>query len=80
MEGVMEAYYITDADVMKDSNLELTALSMALDRSQEILLERGLSMPEHLSLTYGNNAREGKAQHTAKWMAWLVASGKLRSV
>ena len=80
VEGVMEAYYITDADVMKDSNLELTSLSMALDRTLEILKERGLSMPEHLSLTYDNTAREGKNQHMAKWMAWLVATGKFRSV
>jgi hypothetical protein len=80
VEGVVEAFYITDADMMKDSNLELTALSMTLDRVSEILKERGLSMPEHLSLTYDNTAREGKNQHVAKWMAWLVASGKFRSV
>ena len=80
VEGVLKAYYITDADVMKDSNLELTALSMALDQTREILKERGLTMPEHLSLTYDNTAREGKNQHVAKWMAWLVASGKFRSV
>jgi hypothetical protein len=41
VEGAMEAYYITDADVMKDSNLELTALSIALDRTREILFQRG---------------------------------------
>jgi hypothetical protein len=37
-------------------------------------------MPEHLSLTYDNNAREGKTQHMAKWMVWLVANGRFRSV
>jgi hypothetical protein len=33
--GVMEAYCIIAADVMKDSNLELTAFSIAMDRSRE---------------------------------------------
>jgi hypothetical protein len=65
---------------MKDSNLELTALSIALDRSHEILHGRGLSMPDHLSLAYDKTSREGKNQDMAMWMAWLVCSGKFRSV
>jgi hypothetical protein len=80
VEGVLEAYYITDQDMKKDSNLELTVLSLALDKTLEMVLFKGISMPEHLSLTYDNTAREGKNQHMAKWMAWLVSTGCFRSV
>ena len=80
MEGVLEAYYLTDQDVKKDSNLEITVLTLALDQTFAILSDRGVTMPENLSLTYDNTAREGKNQHVAKWMSWLVASGVFRSV
>ena len=79
VEGVLACYYLTDQDVKKDSNLELTSLTLALDRTLQLLQGRGLLMPEHLSLTYDNTAREGKNQHMAKWMAWLVAQKWFRS-
>ena len=80
VEGVLEAYYITDQDVKKNSDLEITVLALALEESKTILQQRGLSLPENLSITYDNTAREGKNQHLAKWMAWLVAEGIFRSV
>ena len=80
VEGVLEAYFVTDQDVKKDSNLELSALAYALDLTRKELDMRGVSMPEHLSLTYDNTAREGKNQHVAKWMGWLVLHKKFRSV
>ena len=60
LKGVLEAYYTTDADVMKDSNLELTMVPMFLNRALEILTERGMSMPERLPLAYDKTAWEGK--------------------
>ncbi len=80
VEGVLEGYYITDQDVKKDSNLEITVLTLALDQTWAILKARGVTMPENLSLTYDNTAREGKNQHMAKWMSWLVAEGVFKSV
>ena len=81
VEGVLEGYFVMDQDVKKNSDMEITILSLALERSAELLSSRGgVMMPEHLSLTYDNTAREGKNQHMAKWMAWLVSRGMFRSV
>ena len=80
VEGLLEIYFLTDQDVKKDSNMEMTCISRALDMAQRELLLRGLDMPEHLSLTWDNTAREGKNQHLAKYQAWLVSTGCFRSV
>ena len=80
VEGVLEACYITDQEVEKDSSLELTILGLALSKTSELLQAKGIAVQEHLSLTYVNTAREGKSQHMAKWMAWLVSNGTFRSV
>ena len=53
---------------------------MALDKTFELLQAKGIEIPEHLSLTFDNTAREGKNQHKAKWMALLVSTGTFRSV
>lgn len=80
VEGVLEMYVILDEDVKKDSNQNCSILSWALDKAAGILEKRGLTMPEFMSVTYDNTAREGKNQTVAKWLSWLVASGKFRSV
>ena len=80
VEGVLEAYFLTDQDVKKSSDMELTVLSLVLGKTSSCLRDSGITMPEHLSLTYDNTAREGKNQHMAKWMAWLVSNGFFRSV
>ncbi len=46
VEGVLEAYYITDQDVKKDSNLELAILGLALSKTSELLQTKGSVMPE----------------------------------
>ena len=75
IEGVLEMYFVMDADVPKDSNCECTCLSLALDEASKILAERGLNMPKYVSLKYDNTGREGKNQHVAKFEAFLQAKG-----
>jgi hypothetical protein len=61
VEWVMEAYYTMDADMMKDINLELTSLSLALDWTRA-----------HLSLTYDNMVRaQGKVDSNAGMGMWV---------
>ena len=79
VEGVLELYLAMDADVAKDSNMEATALSIAMDRTYKILQGKSLPMPEHLSVKFDNTGREGKNQHITKYLAWLTATGKFRS-
>jgi hypothetical protein len=80
VEGLWEVFLLTDSDVKKDSNMEMTCISLTLDLAQQELQKRGLTMPEHLSLNWDNTAREGKNQHLAKYQAWLVSTGRFRSV
>ena len=68
-------YLLMDEDQHKDSNMEITALCFALNCTANILMQRGLPVPEHLSLKFDNTAREGKNQHLAKFLAWLTATG-----
>ena len=75
VEGVVEMYLLMDEDQPKDSNMEITALCFALNCTANILMQRGVPVPEHLSVKFDNTAREGKNQHVAKFLAWLTATG-----
>ena len=80
IEGLVSMFFIADPDLKKDSNTECTVVAMALEFMAYELKARGTEMPEHLVLKYDNTGREGKNQHFAKFMAWLVAGGKFQSV
>ena len=80
VEGLFETYWVMDADVRKDSGMECTCLSLAIGRAQQVLAERGLGLPEFLSIKYDNTAREGKNQIVAKWMSLVQHRGVFRQV
>ena len=40
-----------------------------------MLADRGLRLPEFLSIKYDNTGREGKNQIVAKWMSWIQHRG-----
>ena len=46
--GVSELYYSSDTDTRKDSNAQRTILSAALDKINDDLSNRGLTMPGHI--------------------------------
>ena len=48
--GVLDAFYMTNCDPRKDSNSNASLLSRTLDHVNDILQEKGLTMPEHLCL------------------------------
>ena len=60
VEGLLECYYLADADVNKDSNMEMTVISLVLDEAAVEYEKRGLTMPEVLMINYDNTGREGK--------------------
>ena len=80
VEGLFEQHWVMDADVPKDSNMECTCLSLALDKAKDLLAQKGLRLPEFISIKYDNTGREGKNQHVAKWMSWIQHSGIARQV
>ena len=60
VEGLFEQYWVMDQDVPKDSNMECTCLSLALDKAKNLLAQKGLRLPEFISIKYDNTGREGK--------------------
>ena len=80
VEGLFEQYWVMDSDVPKDSNMECTCLSLALDKAKNLLAQKGLRLPEFISIKYDNTRREGKNQHVAKWMSWIQHTGIARQV
>ena len=62
VEGLFEQYWVMDQDVPKDSNMECTCLSLALDKAKDLLAEKGLRLPEFISIKYDNTGREGKTR------------------
>ena len=60
VEGLFEQYWVMDQDVPKDSNMECTCLSLALDKAKDLLAQKGLRLPEFISIKYDNAGREGK--------------------
>ena len=49
-----------DQDVPKDSNMECTCLSLALDKANNLLAQKGLRLPRFISIQYDNTARKRK--------------------
>ena len=60
VEGLFEQYWVMDQDVPKDSNMECTCLSLALDNAKNLLAQKGLRLPEFISIKYDNTGREGE--------------------
>ena len=58
-EGLLEVFFISDADIKKDSNMECTVIAMTLDMAAVEYEKRGLSVPEVLAINYDNTVREG---------------------
>ena len=59
-EGLFEQYWVMDAGVPKDSNMECTCLSLALDKAKNLLAQKGLGFPALISIKYDNTGREGE--------------------
>ena len=60
--------------------MECTVLSLAIAKAKTMLADRGLQLPEFLSIKYDNTGREGKNQIVAKWMSWIQHRGVVRQV
>ena len=50
VKGLFEQYWVMDQDVPKDSNMECTCLSLALDKAKDLLSQKGLRLPEFISI------------------------------
>ena len=50
---VLEAFYVLEPDIKKDSSTEITCILRGLDAAAEILDKRGVALPEHLVIEAG---------------------------
>ena len=53
---------------------------MTILKARATLADKGLGLPEFLSLKYDNTGREGKNQIVAKWMSWIQHAKVFRQV
>ena len=77
--GVGEYVYLTDADVMKDSNLQITVLGRTIDLIKARLEGLQVSLPHHLVVVADDTCRENRNQYVMSFLAKLVAANLFRS-
>ncbi len=76
--GVVEAYFIMDPDVAKDSNMEATVICRTLDIGLG-LLPPNSKLPHSLEIGADNTAREAKNQFFAQFNSYLVATDRFEA-
>ncbi|CAJ1370296.1 unnamed protein product [Effrenium voratum] len=74
-DGYSEEYILTDQDMSKGSNLDLTIISHLLHESQGEMQKRGIPWPRFLRLHADNASNELKNQLCLKLMSWLTHRG-----
>ena len=78
--GVLEAYFLTDADVRKDSNMQCTVIAHILDLVQEKLKKKGISMQRHMVVQADNTCREMRNQYTSFFGGKLIVCKQFDSL
>ena len=79
MDGIGSFIFLTDLDLGKHADVQLTLTCRALEVAFGQLSARGLPMPAHF-LCYSDNATgETKNNSMFQWMCWLVARRKIVS-
>ncbi len=76
VEGLGEFYFLSESDQKKNSDANVNVLGRVLDNVNAVYKAKGQDMPENLVLLTDNTTREEKNQHTAKFLASLIASRK----
>lgn len=71
--GLWEMYFLMEADCPKDSSMNCTLVSRALDLTKQLLDEMGdqFGFPQHLIVSADNTPRESKNAFFATYLAWL---------
>ena len=72
IEGIVECYFISDADLPKNSDLQATILFTSLQMAKEHFEQKGLNLPSRLRLHTDNASGEGKNQILMKTCAVMT--------
>ena len=75
----LEAYFIMDSDLAKDSNMEISVHALMLDLVAPMIRDKGGAVPRTLINAIDNTAREGKNQFFMSYLNFLVASNKFEA-
>ena len=73
-DGLIEAYFLCDPDLVKDSNLQCTLCARMLELSHIELRERNLSMPLKIRMHTDNAAGEGKNNTVMHFCGQMTSS------
>ncbi len=81
VDGCLEAYFLNDASIAKDANLQATLLSRLLDLVQSNLQTKVAMppMPQNLHVHSDNASGEGKNQTMMKLLSWMVWKGLFKT-
>ena len=79
VHGVVECFFLMPPDLPKDSNMEATIITRAIDVASE-LMPSGTCLPHSWSNAADNTAREAKNQHQAQYSAWQVGTDKFEGL
>ncbi|CAE7199728.1 unnamed protein product [Symbiodinium microadriaticum] len=74
--GVVECYFLYEADMVKNPGTEFSMLAMGLDEAKAVLTARGTRMPQHLIIETDNAVKEGKNQVMAFGSSWLISTNQ----
>ena len=62
--GVAEMFFLVSVDTPADSNLTMTLLAKGIERAEDVLRIKGLTLPEHLVLLASGRQQICPLQHT----------------
>jgi len=73
VHGCCEVYYLCEADLGKDANLQCTCMARSLHLAAVTSAAIGVPMPAKWRFDFDNTSAEGKNSTCMKWFSWLVA-------
>jgi hypothetical protein len=79
MDGIGSFIFLTDLDLGKNADVQLTLTCRALEVAFGQLSARGLPMPAHFRCYSDNASGETNNNSMFQWMRWLVACRKIVS-
>ncbi len=80
VHGVAEMFFLTSEDMKKNASATVEQLSVALERTNDILQARNARMPQHIAIQMDNCIRENKNTTMLLWAAVLVCRKVFASI
>lgn len=73
IDGIAEVYAVSNCNIAKDSNLDMTIVSYGIEQAYNYYQRKNQPLPKVLRLHADNCSSELKNQHVFKYCAWLLS-------